>query len=1074
MNIKQISKTGSTKSYMIYHEDPNVFHVNTLENHCYFIPFANGQDAFAERRKSKRFELLNGRWGFEYYSSVIDLPDNFADIKYAGKVLESGKKIPVPSNWQLHGYDKPQYTNVDYPIPYNPPFVPDENPTGVYYKTYNYKADGLERILCFEGADSCIYVYVNGKFCGFSEVSHHTSEFNITPLLHEGQNIITVAVLKWCFGTYLEDQDKIRLSGIFRDVYVLSRPKKRISDYRIACRHCESAGRGNPWELELTVWGCDCNVTLCNPEGVLIYKGPAKKDETLKIKVNKPELWSAETPVLYKLTLTTADEVIGEEVGFRNITVENGVLKINGKAIKFRGTNRHDSYPDTGYAASIEQLENDLRLMKQHNINAIRTSHYPNAPIFYKLCDKYGFYVIDEADLEMHGSVSVNNTAHWDWSDYSGIALVASNKLFYKGILDREKICVTRDINRPCVIMWSMGNESGNGHNLTQAAKWIKDFDNTRLLHYESLHNQGDTTDAPYDVVSRMYPSPESWSKFPDDKKEKRPFILCEYCHAMGNGPGDLEDYHKVFHSSPRFCGGFIWEWCDHSLVMGKAKDGSIKYGYGGDWGEKHNDSNFCCDGLTYPDRRPHTGLLEAKQVYRPVRIACLGAPEPVEGHLAQSFTFWNLLAFTDASTVFDCKYEVCVDGKIVAAKKLALPALPPLKKTTVTVGGLPPFAGHDAYIRFIFTSKADTLWCKKGFEVCFDQVQLAAKPDADQEAEVLKKASFMPMLKGQKEWLPGKRDEKGIQENARAEIKKLISFVQAAAKKNDTRNGDGLCYKVTLGKMEYNFNRRTGMFDSIKADGKEILKKPLSFNFMRAPTDNDPMRNEWFGAHLHDFETKVYGSRLEKSADGKTVRITVDQGFVWSVHQPFMYGRVVYTISGASLSVKFNFIATRRIFILPRIGLRLFLDKGFNQIEYFGYGPTESYIDKHQATYVGTFTSKVSDQYEPYIKPQENSSHYGCRYVRIKNKELELICSGTNPKTKNQKYISFNASQYTQEELWTRRHNYELQKSDYTVLCLDYMMAGVGSNSCGPALSQKYRIQLPDVTGQINICFII
>ena len=1071
MNIKQISKQGSSKSFMLFHEDPNVFHVNTLENHCYFIPFANGQDAFAERRKSKRFELLNGRWGFEYYSSVIDLPDNFADIEYAGKVLESGKKIPVPSNWQLHGYDKPQYTNVDYPIPYNPPFVPDENPTGVYYKTYNYKADGLERILCFEGADSCIYLYVNGKFCGFSEVSHHTSEFNITPLLHEGQNIITVAVLKWCFGTYLEDQDKIRLSGIFRDVYVLSRPKKRISDYRIACRHCESAGRGNPWELELTVWGCDCNVTLKSPEDKNIYEGPAKKGETLKIKVNNPELWSAETPVLYRLTLTTHDEVIGEEVGFRNITVENGVLKINGKAIKFRGTNRHDSYPDTGYAASIEQLENDLRLMKQHNINAIRTSHYPNAPIFYKLCDKYGFYVIDEADLEMHGSVSVNNTAHWDYSDYSGIALVASNKLFYKGILDREKICVTRDINRPCVIMWSMGNESGNGYNLTQAAKWIKDFDNTRLLHYESVHNQGDTTDAPYDVVSRMYPSPESWSKFPDDKKEKRPFILCEYCHAMGNGPGDLEDYHKVFHSSPRFCGGFIWEWCDHSVVMGKAKDGSIKYGYGGDWGEKHNDSNFCCDGLTYPDRRPHTGLLEAKQVYRPVRVN-LRSLRQAQGLQGIQFTFWNLLAFTDASTVFDCKYEVCVDGKIVAAKKVELPALPPLKKTTVVVEDLPPFAGHDAYIRFIFTSKADTLWCKKGFEVCFDQVQLAAKPDADQEAEVLKKASFMPMLKGQKEWLPGKRNEKGIQENARAEIKKLIAFVQAAVKKNDTKNGDGLCYKVTLGKMEYNFNRRTGMFDSIKAGGKEILKKPLSFNFMRAPTDNDPMRNEWFGAHLHDFETKVYGSRIEKSADGKTVRITVDQGFVWSVHQPFMYGTVVYTISGASLSVKFNFTATRRIFILPRIGLRLFLDKGFNQVEYFGYGPTESYIDKHQATYVGTFTSKVSDQYEPYIRPQENSSHYGCRYVSIKNKGLELICSGTNPKTKKQKYISFNASQYTQEELWTCRHNYELQKSDYTVLCLDYMMAGVGSNSCGPALSQKYRIQLPDVTGQINICF--
>ena len=1067
MNIKQISQKNSTKSQMLYHENPDVFHVNTLPDHCYFVPFATGQNPFEERTRSKRFQLLNGRWSFSYYSSLIDLPDDFAEIKFSQKVLEDGKKIPVPSNWQLHGYDRAQYTNVDYPIPYNPPFVPDENPVGIYYKTYDYKADGLEKILCFEGADSCIYLYINGKFCGFSEVSHHTSEFNITPLLHEGSNIITVAVLKWCFGTYLEDQDKIRLSGIFRDVYVLSRPKKRITDYRV---------KSTAAVVELTVYGSDAQVKLDDPDGKTLFTGSAKKGEVLKIKVSSPVLWSAETPVLYKLTLQTKDEVIGEEVGFRNITVDNGILKINGKAIKFRGSNRHDSYPDTGYAASVEQLENDLRLMKQHNINAIRTSHYPNAPVFYKLCDRYGFYVIDEADLEMHGGVSVNNTAHWDWSDYSGIALAASNPLFYKGILDREKICVTRDINRPCVIMWSMGNECGNGHNFTKAAQWIKSFDNTRLLHYESVHNQGDTTDKPYDVVSRMYPSPADWSKFPLNKKEKRPFILCEYCHSMGNGPGDLEDYHKVFHSSPRFCGGFIWEWCDHSIVMGKAKDGTIKYGYGGDWGERHNDANFCCDGLTYPDRRPHTGLLEAKQVYRPVRVAAGAALREPQG--PRIFTFWNLLAFTDAATVFDCRYELTIDGKIIKSEKLTLPALPPLKKTRVEIAGLPDCTNKDAYIRFIFTQKQDTIWCKKGFEVCFDQVQLGEPANADLEAEILKKASFMPALPGQKPWLPGKRNEKGIQENARAEIEKLIKFVRAAEKKNDTKNGNGLCYNVKLGNAEYNFNRRTGMFDSIKVQGTEILKKPLSFNFMRAPTDNDPMRGEWFGAHLHDFETKVYGSRIEKSADGKTVKIIVDQGFVWSVHQPFMYGTVVYTLRPFDrlrdrMEIEFHFTATRRIFILPRMGLRLFLDKSFDKVEYYGYGPTESYIDKHQATYAGIFTSKVSDQYEPYIKPQENSSHYGCRYVRVKGKNVDLVCTGTNPQTQNQKYISFNASQYTQEELWSKRHNWELEKSPYTVLCLDYQMEGVGSNSCGPALYQKYRIQLPCVTGQLNIGFI-
>lgn len=1069
MNMLQIATPGSSKAQMIYHENPDVFHVNTLKNHCYFIPFSdekNKTDPFAPREKSDRFCLLNGKWGFHYCSSLIDLEDNFAETPFARKILSQKKKIPVPSNWQLYGYDKAQYTNVDYPIPYNPPFVPDENPCGVYYREYEYKKDGLERILCLEGADSCIYVYINGIFCGFSEISHHTSEFDITPLLTEGHNIITIAVLKWSFGTYLEDQDKIRLSGIFRDVYILSRPKKRISDYRIKT-HLNSNFRSAV--LELTVSGTDADVILYDPQGKKLYEGTAKKEISLNISIKNPQLWSAETPLLYKLTISANGEIIGQEVGFRKIYVQDGVLKINGRAIKFRGVNRHDSYPDTGYSASLEQMKNDLMLMKKHNINAIRTSHYPNAPLFYKLCDHYGFYVISETDLEMHGSVSVNNTAHWDWSDYSGIALAASNRLFYKAILDRQQSNVIRNFNHPSIIIWSLGNECGNGKNFTDAASWIKQFDNTRLVHYESVHNQGDTTDAPYDLVSRMYPSIESWKKMSQDKKEKRPFLLCEYCHSMGNGPGDLEDYHKVFYSSEKFCGGFIWEWCDHSLILGKTKDGSVKFGYGGDWGEKHNDSNFCCDGLVYPDRKPHTGLLEVKQVYRPLRVK----------HKKENiFEFQNLLAFTDASTIYNCCYEITVDGKIIKKEKLALPALKPLKTTTIVISDkavLSACKENDSYIRFVFTEKSDQLWCKKDYIVCFDQLRLGCGPDADSDTEIL-----------QKPFLPGARDNKGIQENARKEIARLETFVKTAARKNQLNapqikgvKADGLRYTITDKNLSFSFCRRTGVFDSIKVENKELLQQPLKFNFMRAPTDNDPMRSEWFGAHLHDFETKVYSSRIEESEDGQSIRIICDQGFVWSVHQPFIYGTVTYIITRqskktpASLSVKFDFTATRRIFILPRVGLRLFLDKSFSTVEYFGYGPTESYIDKHQATYTGIFKSKVKDMYEPYIRPQENSSHYGCRYVKLEGKNLNLVFTGTNPQNAKQKYLSFNASEYTQEELWSRRHNFELTKSKNTVFCIDYKMAGVGSNSCGPALAQKYRIQLPQIQGQINISFI-
>ena len=1116
MNVLQAAKSGSAKAEMIYHENPNVFHVNTLPDHCYFIPFGKKQNPFDNREKSDRFELLNGKWGFRYYDSLIDLEDNFAGSKLADEALSSKKKITVPSNWQLFGYDKAQYTNVDYPIPYTPPFVPDENPAGVYYKIYNYKADGLDRILCFEGIDSCVYLYVNGKFCGFSEVSHRTAEYDITPFLKEGENLIVVAVLKWCFGSYLEDQDKIRLSGIFRDVYVLSRPKKRINDYRI-----KTILKTNKRSavLELTLKGQDAAVILSSPEGNEIFRGQAKKNLPLSIQVEDVQLWSAENPVLYKLTLETDEEIIGEEVGFRKIISDKGVLKINDQPVKFRGVNRHDSYPDTGYAGSIAKLEKDLQLMKQHNINAIRTSHYPNAPEFYKLCDRYGFYVICEADLEMHGSVSVNNTAHWDWSDYSGIALAASNKLFAKAIIDREKSCVSRDINRPCVVIWSLGNESGNGSNFTEAAKWIKEFDDSRLVHYESVHNQGDTSDAIYDLVSRMYPSVEDWKKMSENKKEKRPFILCEYCHAMGNGPGDLEDYHKLFHSSDRFCGGFIWEWCDHSLVLGKTHDGQIKYGYGGDWGEKHNDGNFCCDGLVYPDRKPHTGLLEAKQVYRPVRVRKIEKNNKKltnDSSYKKSlqtdglyFEFWNLLAFSDASKLYDCHYEVCVDGDIVQTGRIDLPDLPPLERTSVFVAGLTDFRGIDSYIRFIFTEKEDRLWCQKGAEVCFDQVQLSAKVGADNEAELLKAASYEGVLKGQKIYWPGKRDQKGVQENARQEIEGLIKFVRAAEKHNENQNWQetfrvkadsdkirlgnnitvepsGLRYTITTSaggdafgeNIIYSFNRRTGLFDSIKIGRTELLKQPLKFNFMRAPLDNDPMKGEWFGAHLHDYEIKTFSSRLEPSTSSNSIKVIAEQGFVWSSHQPFLYGTVTYTITSGSklenagISVEFDFTATRKIFMLPRIGLRFFLDKSFDSVEYFGYGPTESYIDKHQATYVGKFNAKVCDMYEPYIRPQENSSHYGCRYVKIKGKKINLLFTGYDIKNKCEKNISFNASEYTQEELWTKKHNFELEKSDTTVLCVDYKMSGVGSNSCGPALAQKYRIQLPQVQGCINISF--
>lgn len=1132
MNIKNISKPGSAKSFMIYHEDAQALHIGTLANHCYFIPFSVEQNPFENREKSECFELLNGQWDFNYYPSIIDMEDDFVSVPFT-------KKIKVPSNWQLEGFtsdnDKIQYTNVNYPIQFTPPFVPDDIPVGVYKTCYRCEAatgaavngsregvtnvtavnsgeaveknaaavNGSEdkfanvtapnrrnrKILCFEGVDSCFYLYVNGSFVGYSEVSHHTSEFDITDFLVAGENQICVAVLKWCTGTYMEDQDKIRLSGIFRDVYVLSRPEKRIEDYKI---RTDISSDFKTAQVKVTVKGCDVKLKLLAPDGALVGEADAADGEQAVFNVENPALWSAETPVLYSLTIQSENEVVGEEVGIRNICVDNGVIKINGKAIKFRGVNRHDSYPDTGYAASIAQLEKDLRLMKQHNVNGIRTSHYPNAPEFYKLCDRYGFYVIDEADLEMHGSVSVNNHAHWDWSDYSGIALMASNELFANAILDRQMILMARDFNRPCVVFWSMGNESGYGASFRHAAEKMKQLDDTRLLHYESVHKQDDTSDDIFDVVSRMYPAPDMRDLFLMDPNEKRPLVLCEYCHAMGNGPGDLEDYHKVFHSHERLAGGFIWEWCDHSVPVGKNDDGSVRYGYGGDWGERHNDGNFCCDGLVYPDRTPHTGLKEAKQVYRPVRVT--------RTEKAGVFDFWNLLAFVDAGKILDLAYEITVDENVIYEAKNVDFSVEPLSHAKIELDGFPDLTSYsdsEIFIRFIFTAKKDEKWCDKGFVVAFDQVNISSeKIRAADEAEVLKNANWSARAVDVPVYEPGKKDENGKQENARAEVEQLIQFMQAAAAEECAGSNDSVAavngsagvnnavtsvtgramtdsvettnafgVKIKAGKITYIFNRRTATFDSIVADGTEILQKPLQFNFMRAPTDNDSMRGDWFNAHLHDYEVKVFSTKIETV--GKETKIIVKQGFGWSIQMPFLYGTVVYTIGGdGSLCVSFDLKATNKLTFLPRIGLRLFVEKGFDSVEYFGYGPNESYIDKHQSSYVGKFTSKISDMYEPYIKPQENSSHYGCRYVKVTGADKPVLkFTGEEGKV-----ISFNASEYAQEELFTKKHNFELEKCSSNVICVDYKMAGVGSNSCGPMLAEKYRIGLPQVQGKIKL----
>lgn len=994
MDITKIAAPGSPKSVMRFHEDPESLHVNTLPNHCYFIPFSMGQDPFAPRECSDKFELLNGMWDFTYYDSIIDLPDDLSG--------NSCGSIPVPSNWQLHGYDKPQYTNVAYPIPYDPPYVPDDIPVGVYSRKWSYTPDGMRKLLTFEGVDSCLYLYVNGKFAGYSQVSHCTSEFDITPLLNEGENVITAAVLKWCDGTYLEDQDKIRLSGIFRDVYILSRPQKRLSDYRVKTL---LTGGGRSARLEFTPCGCDVHCVLRNRDGAVIADFAAEDGKTACADIPEPVLWSAEAPYLYDLTIEADGEVIGERVGFRSVSAENGVVKINGRPVKFKGVNRHDSYPDTGYYAPVEKMRSDLVLMKRHNLNAVRTSHYPNAPQFLQLCDELGLYVIDEADMESHGCVTVYNDLKWT-RGYDGIALLASDERFRRAITDRSELLVRRDVNRPSVVFWSLGNESGWGSNMLAAGQLVKSLDDTRLLHYESMNRLDGTPDDILDLVSRMYPSEKDMYDIIADENEKRPFVLCEYCHAMGNGPGDLEDYHRVFYSDERFCGGFVWEWCDHSVILGRTPDGKPKYGYGGDFGERHNDGNFCCDGLVYPDRTPHTGLLELKQVYRPVRVSAGNAPG--------EFIFSSTLEFEDAGKLLGCRYEMTCGGAVTSSGSLDF-SVDPMGSAVVTVPEAAENNDQESYIRFIFFARSDTAYCEKGYELCFDQVRLSGG----------KRAQTAPGA------APAVVDDQP------------------------------LAVTIRSGNSVFRFNKRISAFDSILFGGKELLDRPMQFNLFRAPTDNDVMRDDWYQMHLNELTARNYGVTVNNT--GEFAEISLWQSFGWSIHQPAAYLDVSYRISGDSIDISCHADICDKIGLLPRFGIRLFLPRRFTSVEYFGYGPYESYCDKHQASYMGRFTADISELHEDYIRPQENSSHCGCRYVLLSDGSCAVRFT-------SDRELSFSASEYTQEELAAKRHRWELEKCGSSVVCIDSGMAGVGSNSCGPALAEKYRLPLKDLNASFRI----
>ena len=989
-----------------YYEDLSVLHENTMPARAYFIPASKRMDNLVEHREeSDRMQLLNGIWKFQYFNSIYDVQEPFFEKDYD---TENFDEIQVPSVWQMAGYDTHQYTNIRYPFPFDPPYVPQDIPCGTYAHTFVYHKDenAPKAFLNFEGVDSCFYVWINGSYVGYSQVSHMTSEFDITDLLRDGENSIAVLVMKWCDGSYLEDQDKFRMSGIFRDVYILKRPKQAISDYHIKTRIEDMLAKV---EIEMKFYSpLNVKISIEDRNGAVVALGSIAEEGTAVLEIASPELWNTENPYLYKLILETENEVIVDHIALRKIEIKDQVIYLNGQKIKFRGVNRHDSDPVTGFTINPEQITTDLTLMKQHNFNAIRSSHYPNAPFFYEMCDKYGFMVIDEADIEAHGPFMIYRKEDTDYNRFKRWnEKIADDPVWEEAIVDRVKLMVERDKNRFCIVMWSMGNESAYGCNFEKALEWTKNFDPDRITQYESARyrNYDETYDySNLDVYSRMYPALSEIQEYLD-KDGSKPFLLVEYCHSMGNGPGDFEDYFQMIQDNDKMCGGFVWEWCDHAIAHGTAENGKTIYAYGGDHGEEIHDGNFCMDGLVYPDRTVHTGLLEYKNVYRPARVISY---DKESGELV----LHNYMDFDNLKDYVKISYELTQDGLLIGKGKLAEVSVVPHSEGKTNLQVNVPENGK-CYLKLTYHLKKEMPLLEEDYILGFDEIEVSQKDAKCQLAE---------------KW-----------------VEKTVTDSELQVSEDDTQ------IHIKGREFAYTIDRRTALFTEMKFAGREYLNHPMELNIWRAPTDNDMyIKSEWKKAHYDKAYTRAYTTEVVQGKHG--VKITSHASVVAETVQKILDVTITWKIEAAG-KIDADIAVTKddEFPDLPRFGVRMFLDKKLSAARYFGMGPQESYCDKHQAASHGLYQANVDDLHEDYIRPQENGSHYDCEYVELNNSRYGIVVSAENA-------FSFNASYYTQEELEEKTHNYELTESDSVVFCVDYALNGIGSNSCGPVVLEQYR----------------
>lgn len=1016
-------------------ENQLVFRKNMEPVRSYFIPFTDEVTAMtSERGLSDNFKLLNGIWKFLYSENGQGIPSDFADFDFDASAWGT---IRVPSNWQMEGFDWHQYLNTAYAIPINPPYVPTDNPVGVYRRSFTIPENWKDQevFVRFEGVDSAFYVHINGNEAGYSQGSHNPAEFNISKYLVKGENIITVKVLKWCDGSYLESQDKWRISGIFRDVYLLAFPKTHIWDF-FAKAGLDDSFETGLFSAEVTIRNLGdkaekgkIRAVLYDGEEVVYentidFTGLEKGQNTqlnFSGRIENVFPWSAECPYLYNLVLTlySDDKVtqsICQKIGFKRIEIKDQVFYFNGQPIKLKGVNRHDFHPDFGAAVSIECMKEDLYIMKRHNINCVRSSHYPNDPRFLDLCDELGLYVCDEADLETHGYNKLNK----EYMDKMPWSTLSRSPEWLSAHLDRIERMVERDKNHASVIMWSLGNECGMGENITEMALWTKRRDDTRITHYEGAFTPpvGDDIDLGYpelDVISAMYTSTQFIEIMGNNKVDKRPYFLCEYAHAMGNSVGNIKEYWDIIYKYPRLMGGCVWEWADHGIR--KTDENGVEYfAYGGDFGDVLNDGNFVMDGLLFPDRKLKSSMLGYKKAIAPIYA------EAVDLQKGQI----KILSRHDfiTSNYLYCKWEIKSEGKAIKSGYIYdLDIAPQSSKVVVLDYTLPKSAQAEYLLNLSFCLKKSTEFAPAGFEVSYDQFVLPV------------------------EVLPKKKKAVYGEVSVREEYERII---------------------LTGDEFEMTVNSYDGDILSIKKDGAELLTRPITVNIWRAPIDNDrkEIQRKWRKLGLDRTVRRISSIGLKKLDNG-SVELKVE-GYLSALCTDFvLYTTLTYNIApNGEIAVNVAFEPNTEGVEVPRLGIMVGLKSELDSFTWYGNGPCESYRDKKEAVTLDVYRGKVDEQFVNYCMPQENGNKTDVRWASLTDKH------GAGIFIEGDRLLNVGVSRYTPYELTAAMHTNELPEKDEVILTVDLEHFGIGNASCGPEPLGQNRLaaKKTDFTVKFNL----